>query len=50
MAKPYFNKVTEVATGGVLLKKGVVRNVFAKFTEKHLCQRLYFDKVTGLKQ
>ena len=27
----------EAATGGVLLRKGVLRN-FAKFTGKHLCQ------------
>ena len=32
-----FNKVTaEAATGGVLLKKDVLRN-FAKFAGKHLC-------------
>ena len=29
-------------------KKGVRRN-FAKFTEKHLCQGLFFDKVAGLR-
>ena len=28
-------------------KKGVLRN-FAKFTGKHLCQRLFFNKVAGL--
>ena len=28
-------------------KKGVLRN-FAKFTGKHLCQSLFFNKVTGL--
>ena len=28
--------------------KGVLRN-FAKFTWKHLCQSLYFDKVAGLR-
>ena len=28
-------------------KKSVHRN-FAKFTEKHLCQSLFFNKVTGL--
>ena len=34
------------ATGGVLLKKGVIRN-FAKFTGKHLCQdsQIFFRKV-----
>ena len=31
----------------VLCKKGVLRN-FAKFTGKHLCQSLYFDKVADL--
>ena len=29
------------------VKKGVFRN-FAKFTGKHLCQRLFFNKVAGL--
>ena len=28
-------------------KKGVLRN-FAKFTGKHLCQSLFFNKVAGL--
>ena len=28
-------------------KKGVLRN-FKKFTGKHLCQRLFFNKVAGL--
>ena len=31
----------------VFCKKGVLRN-FAKFTEKHLWQSLFFNKVTGL--
>ena len=30
----------------VLYKKGVLRN-FAKFTGKHLCQSLFFNKVAG---
>ena len=30
------------------VKKGVLRN-FAKFTGKHLCQSLYFNKVAGLR-
>ena len=29
-------------------RKGVLRN-FAKFTGKHLCQSLYFNKITGLR-
>ena len=29
-------------------KQGVLRN-FVKFTGKHLCQRLYFTKVAGLR-
>ena len=29
------------------MKKDILRN-FAKFTEKHLCQNLFFNKVTGL--
>ena len=32
---------------GVFCKKGVLRN-FAKFTGKHLCQSLFFNKVAGL--
>ena len=32
----------------VFRKKGVLRS-FAKFTGKHLCQSLYFNKVTGLR-
>ena len=31
----------------VFFKKGVFRN-FAKFTGKHLCQSLFFNKVAGL--
>ena len=30
-------------------KKGVVRKLFAKFTRKHLCQRLKFNNVAGLR-
>ena len=30
----------------VLCEKGVLRN-FAKFTGKHLCQNLFFNKVAG---
>ena len=30
------------------MKKGFLRN-FTKFTEKHLCQSLFFNKVTGLR-
>ena len=29
-------------------KKGVLRN-FAKFTRKHLCKSLFFNKVAGLR-
>ena len=32
----------------VFCKKGVLRN-FAKFTGKHLCQSLFFNKVAGLR-
>ena len=32
----------------VFCKKGVLRN-FAKFTRKHLCQNLFFNKVAGLR-
>ena len=36
---------SEAAAGGV--RKGVPRN-FAKFKGKHLCQRLFFNKVAAL--
>ena len=32
----------------VFCKKGFLRN-FAKFTGKHLCQSLFFNKVAGLR-
>ena len=32
----------------VLCKKGVLRN-FGKFIEKHMCQKLFFNKVAGLR-
>ena len=32
----------------VLCKKGIVRN-FVKFTGKHLCYALFFNKVAGLR-
>ena len=32
----------------VFCKKGVLGN-FAKFTGKHLCQSLFFNKVAGLR-
>ena len=32
----------------VFCKKGVLRNL-AKFTRKHLCQSLFFNKVAGLR-
>ena len=31
----------------VFCKKGALRN-FAKFTEKHLCRSLVFNKIAGL--
>ena len=33
---------------GVFCRKGVLRN-FSKFTGKHLCQSLFFNKVAGLR-
>ena len=34
-------------SAGVLYKIGVLKNL-AKFIEKHLCQSLFFNKVTGV--
>ena len=38
----------EAATRRVLFKKGVLEN-FARFTGKHLCHSLFFNKVAGLR-
>ena len=38
---------TETATGSTLLQKSDLK-IFEKFSGKHLCQSLFFDKVTGL--
>ena len=40
-------RIIEAAAGGVLYKKGVLRN-FAKLTGKHLCKSLLFNNVAGL--
>ena len=40
------NKAQKQSSGGVL-KKRFLRN-FAKFTGKHLCESLFFNKVAGL--
>ena len=39
--------MSEAATGGSF-KKGFLRN-FVKFTGKHKCQSLFFNKVVGLR-
>ena len=39
-------KTLEAAAGGVLCKKGVLRN-FKSFTRKYLCQSPFFIKVAG---
>ena len=35
-------QITEAATGGSSVRKGVLRN-FTKFTGKHMCQSLFFN-------
>ena len=40
--------VSEAVVRMCSVKKGVLGN-FAKFTGKHLCQRLFFNKVAGLR-
>ena len=42
-----FNSCQKQSSGGVLCRKGVIRN-FAKFLGEHLCQSLFFNKVAGL--
>ena len=47
VAKSYFSKVAGFYRSCHLrcsVKNGILRKMFAKFTEKHLCQRLYFDE------
>ena len=41
------NLTTEAVAQRCSVKKGVLRN-FTKFTGKHLCQNLFFNKVAGL--
>ena len=38
--------IKKQSSRGVLYKKGVLAN-FEKFTGKHPCQSLFFDKVAG---
>ena len=40
--------IAEAASWSCFCKKGVLKN-FAKFTGKHLCQSLFFNKVSGLR-
>ena len=51
LAKSYFSKVVGFygSSRPKCLEKCVLRKVFAEFTGKHLCQGLYFSKVTGLR-
>ena len=42
------NYVVTTAPSEVFCQKGVLRN-FAKFTGKHLCQSLFFNKVADLR-
>ena len=44
----YDKEETNFRNSHPVVKKGVLRN-FAKFTGKHLCQSLFFDKVAGLR-
>ena len=51
MGKSYFSKVAGFYRSShwrCSVKEGVLRKVFAKCTGKNLCQRLYFNKVSGL--
>ena len=41
------NLITEAVARRCSVEKGVLKN-FAKFTGKHLCQSLVFNKVAGL--
>ena len=41
-------KVTEAVPRRCSIRKSVLRN-FAKFTGKHLCESLFFNKAAGLR-
>ena len=43
-----FHRNNRSSRPDMFCKKGVLRN-FVKFTEKHLCHSLYFNKVAGLR-
>ena len=45
---PFKNKVFSSSRPEVFCKKFILKN-FAKFTGKHLCQGLFFNKVAGLR-
>ena len=42
------NITKQKQTPDVLCKKGALK-IFTKFTGKHLCQSLFFNKVAGLR-
>ena len=46
MLQELFKKYTQKQPPKVFLRKGVLR-IFAKFTGKYLCQRLFFNNVAG---
>ena len=41
----FYRKIQEQSFGGIL-SKYILKN-FAKFTEKHICRCLFFNKVAG---
>ena len=45
---PYQTSTTRISHQRCSMKRGVLKN-FAKFTRKHLCLSLLFNKVAGLK-
>ena len=49
MFSTFITVTTQKQSSRGVLKKDVLRN-FAKFTGKHLCQSLFFNKVAGLRR
>ena len=50
-SKPEVNQTENInrsSRGKVFYKKGVLKH-FTKFTGKHMCQSLFFNKVAGLR-
>ena len=44
----YLDMICRISRPELFCKKGILKN-FSKFTGKYLCQRLFFNKISGLR-